>query len=82
MGAGHVIFGVGIPKRLERRTSATYAIVLNSEIAIEPAIADYLLLSKKQELPAAGSLGVVLEEKGGECRVRSWLEARQRRRPG
>ncbi|MGA2716171.1 MAG: PDZ domain-containing protein [Bryobacteraceae bacterium] len=34
-------------------------------------MADYLLLSRKQELPPAGILGVSLEEKNGECRVRS-----------
>jgi uncharacterized iron-regulated protein len=70
-GSGHLAFGAGIPKRLERRTNATYAIVLNSGQEIEPHIADYLLLSKKQELPPAGILGVGLEEKDGECRIRS-----------
>lgn len=70
-GADHVAFGSGIPKRLKRRTKATYAIVLNSGEEIERHMADYLLLSKKQELPPAGVLGVSLEEKGGECRIRS-----------
>lgn len=70
-GSGHVAFGSGIPQRLERRTSASYAIVLNSGEEIEPHMADYFLLSKKQELPQAGILGVNPEEKGGECRIRS-----------
>ncbi len=70
-GAAHVAFGSGIPKRLERRTKATYSIVLNSGIDVEPHIADYLLLSEKQHLPPAGVLGVSLEEKDGECRIRS-----------
>ena len=70
-GAGHVAFGSGIPKRLERRTNATYAIVLSSGEEVEPHMADYLLLSKKQELPPAGILGISLEEKGGECRIGS-----------
>ncbi|HEV2202317.1 MAG TPA: ChaN family lipoprotein [Bryobacteraceae bacterium] len=70
-GAGHVEFGSGIPKRLERRTKASFAILLSSGEQVEPHIADYLLLSKKQELPPAGSLGVSLEEKDGECRIRS-----------
>jgi uncharacterized iron-regulated protein len=69
-GSGHLVFGSGIPQRLERRTHVTYAIVLNNGEA-EPQIADYILLSKKQELPPAGVLGVSLEEKGGECRIRS-----------
>ena len=70
-GAGHVEFGSGIPKRLERRTHASYAIVLNSGEEIEPHIADYLVLSDKKELPPAGTLGVQLEDRGGECRIRS-----------
>ncbi len=71
-GAGHVEFGTGIPKRLERRTKATYAIVLNGE-EIAPHIADYFLLSERKDLPPAGSLGVNLKDQGEECRVSSLL---------
>jgi uncharacterized iron-regulated protein len=70
-GSGHLAFGSGIPKRLQRRTNATYAIVLSGGEAVEPQMADYLLLTKKQELPPAGVLGISLEEKDGECRIRS-----------
>ena len=70
-GSGHLAFGSGIPARLERRTHATYAIVLSSGEEMEPQMADYLLLSEIRELPAAGVLGVSLEEKDGECRLRS-----------
>jgi len=70
-GSGHLAFGAGIPKRLERRTKATYAIVLNGAEEVEQNMADYLLLTKKQELPPAGVLGISLEEKEGECRIRS-----------
>jgi len=70
-GSGHLEFGSGIPERLQRRTHATYAIVLNSGVEMESRVADYILLSKEQELPPAGVLGVILEEKAGECRIRS-----------
>jgi len=70
-GSGHVAYGDGIPKRLERRTNATYSIVLNSSDEVGPHMADYLLLSKEQELPAAGILGISLEEKNGNSRIRS-----------
>jgi len=70
-GSGHVVFGSGIPKRLERRTHATDAIILSSGESIEPRMADYLLLSEKRPLPSAGALGASLEEKNAECRVRS-----------
>ena len=71
VGAGHVEFGSGVPKRLERRTHATYAIVLSSGEEIEPHMADYLVLSEKRDLPRAGALGVSLEDKNGECRIKS-----------
>ena len=70
-GSGHLEYGDGIPKRLERRTRATYSIVLNSSDEVGSHMADYLLLSKEQELPAAGILGISLEEKDGGCRIRS-----------
>jgi uncharacterized iron-regulated protein len=68
-GVGHVEFGSGIPKRLERRTHVTYTIVINSGEEIDPHIADYLLLSEKKDLPPAGVLGVMLEDKGGEVHI-------------
>jgi uncharacterized iron-regulated protein len=68
-GAGHLEFGSGIPSRLERRTHASYAIVLSSGEEIEPNVADYLVLSEEQALPPAGVLGVRLTDKGGECRI-------------
>ncbi|HLK49784.1 MAG TPA: ChaN family lipoprotein [Bryobacteraceae bacterium] len=74
-GAGHLVFGSGIPKRLERRTHDTYAIVLSSGIEVEPQVADYILLSKKAELPPAGALGASLKDENGECRVSSLVPA-------
>ena len=70
-GAGHVAFGSGIPSRLDRRLHTSYAVVLNSGENIEPQIADYILLSKEEQLPPAGTLGASLEEEGGLCRIRS-----------
>jgi S1-C subfamily serine protease len=70
-GSGHVAFGSGIPSRLKRRIDVTYATVLSSGEEIEPKRADYILLSKKNELPPAGVLGVSLKEEGEECRIRS-----------
>ena len=70
-GSGHLAFGNGIPKRVERRTHVSYTIVLNSGVEMEPHVADYILLGKEVELPPAGILGVSLAEKGGECHIRS-----------
>ena len=70
-GSGHMAFGSGIPAALQRRTQASHAIVLSSGQEIETGMADYLLLSKKQELPPAGVLGIRMEEEDGTCRIRS-----------
>lgn len=70
-GSGHISYGSGIPKRLARQTQAAYAIVLNSGEEIEPDMADYLLLTKKQNLPPAGTLGITMEEKDGEVRIKT-----------
>jgi uncharacterized iron-regulated protein len=70
-GSGHVAFGAGIPKRLERRIHASYTILLSPSEEIEPHAANYLLLGSSEELPAAGVLGITLEEKNEECRIRS-----------
>lgn len=81
-GSGHVVFGSGIPKRLERRTHVPYATVINSGEAIEPGTADYILLSKSQHLPPAGVLGIMPEEKNGECRIGSLSPAGAAARAG
>ena len=70
-GSGHVAFGAGIPKRLERRIHASYAVLLSPSEEIEPRAADYLFLGGSEELPPAGVLGITLEEKNEECRIRS-----------
>jgi len=70
-GSGHVAFGSGIPSRLKRLANATHAIVLSAGEEIEPGMADYVLLSGKQELPPAGGLGVDMQNQDGECRIRS-----------
>jgi uncharacterized iron-regulated protein len=70
-GSGHVAFGAGIPKRLERRIHASYTILLSPTEEIEPRAADFLFLGGSEELPAAGVLGIALEEKNEECRIRS-----------
>jgi uncharacterized iron-regulated protein len=57
VGSGHLAFGYGIPQRLHRRTGDSYAIVLSGERAVEPGIADYMLMGREASLPPAGVLG-------------------------
>jgi uncharacterized iron-regulated protein len=64
-GSGHLEFGQGIPRRLQRRTPVPAAILLNgSNRDLDPAAADYLLFPKRLDLPAAGLLGVMLKAEG------------------
>jgi uncharacterized iron-regulated protein len=71
-GFGHLAYGSGIPRRLERRLPVSGAIVLNDwEGGIEPGIADFLLLPEQRSLPPAGRLGAVLEERDEQLRVAS-----------
>jgi uncharacterized iron-regulated protein len=61
-GAGHLEYGQGIPKRLQRRIDAPAAIVLNgTERDLDPQAADFLLYPRRVSLPSAGLLGVRLD---------------------
>jgi len=74
-GSGHLAYGSAIPRRLLRRMEADTAIVLNSwEGAIEPGLADYLLLPAEQPLPPAGKMGALLEEEDGVLKVELCFE--------
>jgi uncharacterized iron-regulated protein len=76
-GAGHLEYGQGIPKRLQRRIQAPSAIVLNgTERDLDPTAADFLLYPRQVSLPAAGLLGVRLdtEAKGEGVAVKGFSE--------
>ena len=60
-GNGHVIYGHGIPSRLERRLDGTVSTVLAAELAeSEPGSADYFVVTRAEELPPSGLLGIFL----------------------
>lgn len=61
-GMDHVQYGFGIPDRLSRRIHVSRAIVLNGfHGSFEPNMADFVLLTKAENLPPAGRLGVVVD---------------------
>jgi S1-C subfamily serine protease len=61
-GSGHIAGGSGIPRRLARRLPASSAIVLNGwEGALEPGLADFILLPEPRMLPPSGKFGLLLE---------------------
>ncbi len=72
-GGGHLVYGYGIPQRVQRRLKVDAAILLN-DITHEPRpeLADYILLPRPASLPPAGRLGVVLDtQQAGVVRVSS-----------
>jgi uncharacterized iron-regulated protein len=61
-GSGHIAGGSGIPNRLARRLPASSAIVLNGwDGALEPGLADFILLPEPRMLPPSGKFGLLLE---------------------
>ncbi len=61
-GAGHLEYGQGVPKRLQRRIQVPAAVVLNgTQRDLDPKAADFLLYPRRVALPAAGMLGVMLD---------------------
>ena len=70
-GSGHLMFGSGIPQRLDRRVHAPSAILLTGGGEIEPPMADFILPADPQELPPAGVLGVTLETRNGMARIKT-----------
>jgi uncharacterized iron-regulated protein len=64
-GSGHVMFGDGIPARVEQRAGIRGTrLLVGAEMAGEPGVADFLVLSQPQALPPAGMLGAFLD--GGD----------------
>jgi len=62
-GSGHLIYGAGIPKRLNRRANVDSAIVLNADFGdIDPEMADFVLLPKRVNLPPKGLLGILMTD--------------------
>ncbi len=62
-GVGHLVYGQGIPDRVQRRLPVSSAIILNMNQAgeLDPGLADYLVVAAPNDLPPAGQLGVFLD---------------------
>lgn len=69
-GSGHLAYGSGIPRRLDRRLEVSSAIVLNDWAGpIRPQLGDYLLMPHERPLPPAGKIGALLESDDRGVRV-------------
>lgn len=62
-GAGHLAYGAGIPKRLQRRVPLASAIVINGlEFGNSADLADYVFISRDIALADHGKMGVELDQ--------------------
>jgi uncharacterized iron-regulated protein len=75
-GVGHLMYGDGIPKRLQRRVPDSQAIVLNvnSPQELDPSLADYVILAKGPELPPGGKLGILLNTQDSPLEINGFVE--------
>lgn len=61
-GFGHFIYGHGIPDRVQRRLALDSASIIQGLPGeITPDMADYVLFTKRVSLPAAGKIGIWME---------------------
>ncbi len=83
-GAGHVIYGSGIPNRLVRRLPVKIGTVINTDtgLGLDPEQADYVIVSPRQDLPASGKMGVVLDLTNSPPRITGFSDTSDARTAG
>jgi aminopeptidase N len=75
-GAGHIIYGSGIPQRAYRLNWKEYSTLITSgESAVEGDISDYVLFPEPLPAPEAPKLGVILSEADGQVRITAFTGA-------
>ncbi|MCL5023281.1 MAG: ChaN family lipoprotein [Nitrospirae bacterium] len=72
-GAGHLIFGSGIPKRVFRRNGLDYSILINDE-SVEKGIADFVLFPPEMKTLRAPKLMAILKAEGGKVTITGFPE--------
>jgi C-terminal processing protease CtpA/Prc len=69
-GSGHIMYGYGIPDRLQRRAGlAVTTVIASSRYDLTEDSADYLVLSPEEYLEKAGLLGVFLNIDNHKLRI-------------
>jgi len=68
-GAGHVMYGSGIPKRAFRLNPREYVIVLPCIESVDEKIGDYLVSAQPVAPPMTLKMGLLLKEKNGYVEV-------------
>ncbi len=75
-GSGHIIYGSGIPDRLQRRIKVSQSSVINAagEAPVSADMGDYVIMSEPQKLPASGKLGVFLDSNQSPPGINGFLK--------
>jgi len=73
-GDGHLLYGSGIPRRVQRRIAVESAILIPEAGRLDPGAADFLILAGHRELPPRGLLGIYMESAEGGVRVAGLVE--------
>ena len=70
-GAGHIMYGSGIPKRAYRLNGNDYATLIQNPDTIDGDIASFVLFPKPTSLPPTPLLGIFPNETGGRVKIES-----------
>lgn len=64
-GSGHIVYGSGIPNRLQRRVPVTMASIINAsgELSLDPHMGDFIIMTEEMRVEPSGKLGVILDTK-------------------
>lgn len=68
-GAGHLMYGSGIPKRAYRLNKKDYVIILPGGEYIDTRLGDYLVTPEPLSPPTTLKLGVILKERDGHIEI-------------
>ena len=76
-GVGHLMYGQGIPDRVQRRLPVSSAVILNTNQAgdLDPELGDYLVVAEQNDLPPAGKLGVFLDLDESPPKINGFAES-------
>ena len=72
-GSGHLAYKSGIPQRVFRRNNLEYAVLLNDD-ALEPGVADFVLLPHPVKMVSSPKLMALLSEEGGKVTIKGFSD--------
>ncbi|UCB55449.1 MAG: ChaN family lipoprotein [Thiotrichales bacterium] len=73
-GSGHIMYGSGVPNRIQRRIDASQFSILVSEdhLPVSKDIADFLVMSVERSLEPVGLIGAILDTQGKLLKIKGF----------